>query len=87
MPLIYGVGAGGRVHRETQPAYVPKPRAGRRSPSWSKAAVVVGGIEYSTGAAADRAMGWRPGSTKAALREGKSEYEGETIAYLDGAAS
>lgn len=82
MPQIYGVGAGGRVHRETQPEYVPKSRKPRREPSWAKCAVVVGGVEYSTGAAADRAMGWRSGATKQALRQGRTSYGGKPIAYL-----
>ena len=81
MPLIYGVGAGGRVHRESQPVYIDKPANSCKRILWAKSAVVVDGKEYSTGAEADRAMGWRVGTTKDALRRGKGSYAGKSLAY------
>lgn len=83
MPKIYGSGASGRVHRHVQSAYNPAPPRPRKGLAWAKSAVVVGGKEYSTGAAADRAMGWRVGATKNALRRGREEYRGVAIARLD----
>lgn len=83
MPQIYGSGASGRVHRRVQSAYSPAPARPRRGLAWAKSAVVVDGREYVTGAAADRAMGWRVGATKSALRRGCREYKGVAIARLE----
>lgn len=78
MPMIYGVGKSGRIHREEQP--LPEAPAG---PAWLR--VEARGELYATPHAVDVAMGWRAGAAEDALSTGERKYRGVELEWADAA--
>lgn len=78
MPMIYGVGKSGRIHREEQP--LPEVPAG---PAWLR--VEAGGELYATPHAVDVAMGWRAGAAEDALSTGERKYRGVELEWAGAA--